>query len=371
MPRLVEPRKSKLLSVRDLDVPYSFWPARKTKRWRLQRRLYVRDPWPILFEAVYRSDLGKKTIDEALFYLEQAEDFLAASQSAPVNVKPVLLYYSMLNLAKCLLIVRKPALSLAEARHGLVTKPKKTAKLGDVISVKHSTRYTNVFPELVTVLEARRLASLGDLQVRHLLPQILPAHRLWTYATGEGEKFLAISGIELCVDHSQHNIWLRIVFDRGRVRHTCKSVAELIKTSRLPGQWRQVRSISNTKSQIVLEQISALTYKHRPTDCLQALCQGLKPALWCAVAPTAPHRRYFLLVDRALGNKRLPQWAAIYVLLFYLGDLTRYRPQHFDRFLESRYGPQIESVLDECPRQFLYMMASELLQREIAPADLA
>jgi hypothetical protein len=61
----------------------------------------------------------------------------------------------------------------------------------------------------------------------------------------------------------------------------------------------------------------------------------------------------------------------MYALFFYLSDLTRYRPQHFDRFLESRYGPQMESILDECPRQFLFLMASELLQREVAPAALA
>ena len=62
---------------------------------------------------------------------------------------------------------------------------------------------------------------------------------------------------------------------------------------------------------------------------------------------------------------------SVYILFFYLSDLTRYRPVQFDRLLEGRYGPQIESFLDECPSQFLFLMASELLQREVAPADLA
>ncbi len=84
-----------------------------------------------------------------------------------------------------------------------------------------------------------------------------------------------------------------------------------------------------------------------------------------------PHRKYYLNFDSTLGSRRLPQWASMYVLFFYLSDLTRYRPVHFDRFLESKYGPQIESILDECPRQFLYLVASELLKREVAPAALA
>jgi hypothetical protein len=42
------------------------------------------------------------------------------------------------------------------------------------------------------------------------------------------------------------------------------------------------------------------------------------------------------------------------VLFYYLSDLTRYRPVHFDIFLESKYGPPIESILDEGPRQLSY-----------------
>ncbi len=60
-----------------------------------------------------------------------------------------------------------------------------------------------------------------------------------------------------------------------------------------------------------------------------------------------------------------------YRLLEAIVLVTRYRPLHFDRFLESKYGPQVESILDECPSQFLYLMASELLEREVAPAALA
>lgn len=122
---------------------------------------------------------------------------------------------------------------------------------------------------------------------------------------------------------------------------------------------------------MVIEQDTALTYNHRPIDCVQQLFTNVKPSLWSAVTSVYPHRRYYLNANSKLGTRRLPQWASMYVLFYYLSDLTRYRPVHFQRFLEGKYGPQIESVLDECPRQFLYLMASELLHREVAPAALA
>jgi hypothetical protein len=51
MGRLQALRIGEPLRVREQTVGYSFWPARKTTRWKLQRRLYVRDPRAILNEA--------------------------------------------------------------------------------------------------------------------------------------------------------------------------------------------------------------------------------------------------------------------------------------------------------------------------------
>jgi len=355
--------------VRGLIVPYSFWPARKTTRWRLQRRLYVRDPWAILNEAVYRSKglLGASR-DEALSYIDQAEEYFnAGMQGGRLAVKPVLLYYSMLNLAKCLLKIRKPTLDMSQARHGLSVRHKGDwAVLGDRISVKSSAIYVNIFGDLMRSLEGLG-PGFGEIAVRELLPQILPGHRLWTYASQQNEKFLSVEP-EAYVSLSKRRAWLRLSIDRGEFRHILPSVEELIRNSRLPGQWRQVSS--DSEDIVSLEQKRTTKYQHRPVDCVQDLFQGLRSALWYTVTSSKPHRKYYVFIDSHLGKKRLPQWAAMYILFYYLSDLTRYRPHLFDRFIAMKYGPQIENALDECPRQFLYLMASELLHRDVAPAGI-
>src|SRR5260370_19349601 len=73
MARPMLARDGERLRVNGLEVTYSLWPARRTTRWKLQRRLYVKDPWAILFEAVYRSKLPKRKIREALSYLDVNE----------------------------------------------------------------------------------------------------------------------------------------------------------------------------------------------------------------------------------------------------------------------------------------------------------
>jgi len=52
--------------------------------------------------------------------------------------------------------------------------------------------------------------------------------------------------------------------------------------------------------------------------------------------------------------------------MFFLGSVTRYNPLYFDDLLESRYGPLIETFISESPMQFLYLMASEILEREVS-----
>jgi hypothetical protein len=381
MPGLSPARDGKPLSTNGILVPYSFWPTQHTTRWKLQRRLYVKDPWATLNEAVYRSDIPRRRIDEALYYLEQAEDYFNAGTqtSGRISVKPVLLYYSLLNLAKCLLAVRRPTLDLSHAYHGLsATRPAQRAILGDEIRVQSSPQRVNAFAETFHLLHGSR-PRFQSLEVRHLLPQILPAHRLWTYACGRREQFISVE-IAAAHDPPDQEAWLLLVLDRGELGYLGKSVNDLISSSRLPGSWKQVHGLPdpeswrqlqpNISNAIIIEQQTHIRYKHRALDCVADLFNILRPALWSVVTSIYPHRKYYLNFDSKLGPRRLPQWASMYVLFYYLSDLTRYRPLHFYRFLESKYGPQIESILDECPRQFLYLMASELLQREVAPAAL-
>lgn len=371
MARLRSQRQGEELTTNGKLIPFSFWPATRSTRWALQRRLYVRDPWATLFEAVYRSSIPKHRIDEALSYLDQAEEYYNAGTQVGgrISVKPLLLYYSILNLSKCMIAARKPSLDLSHAMHGLTaTRPHPRAILGDEIGVKTSANHVNIFSELMMILDGHA-PTLRNLQVRHLLPQILPGHRLWTYACGRKEQFISAK-IRAFQDPTRRAAWLSIYVERGELAYLGRGVGKFVAASGLPGHWEQVQDSAGDQS-IVLEQMDETVYAGRPLDCATELFRSVRPALWSVVTTTDPHRKFYLNCDSGLGTHRLPQWSSVYILFFYLSDLTRYRPVQFDRFLQGKYGPQIESFLDECPSQFLFLMASELLQREVAPADLA
>jgi hypothetical protein len=66
----------------------------------------------------------------------------------------------------------------------------------------------------------------------------------------------------------------------------------------------------------------------------------------------------------------LPQILSIYVTFFYLGSVTRYRPNFFEKILGTKHGSHIQEVILNLPQQFLYLLASEFAGREVAHAPL-
>ena len=63
---------------------------------------------------------------------------------------------------------------------------------------------------------------------------------------------------------------------------------------------------------------------------------------------------------------RLPQLLSVYLLMFFLGSVTRYSPRYFEDLLDSKYGPLFATFISESSLQFLYLMASEILAREVS-----
>ncbi len=66
----------------------------------------------------------------------------------------------------------------------------------------------------------------------------------------------------------------------------------------------------------------------------------------------------------------MPQLCSIYAVMYYLGSITRYRPQDFHKLLIGSYGAQIHTILSEQPTQFIYLMTSEFAKQEVTKAAI-
>jgi hypothetical protein len=118
---------------------------------------------------------------------------------------------------------------------------------------------------------------------------------------------------------------------------------------------------------VCFQQRQPATYISDPGEAIAYLSRAHGNRFWETVKVTSPYRKpYLYCTPPAEKRTRLPQMLSIYVLMFFLGSVTRYVPGYFEDLLDSGYGPFIETFISESPMQFLYLMASDILGREVS-----
>jgi YaaC-like Protein len=374
MAQVPQPRSGTRVVVRQRPVQFSFWPMqRSTRRFGLQSSLFVRDPWTVIRDAV-QNGCPAVARAEALSCLEQARDFYASALSSEIAAaRPLQLYYCFLNLAKALALTSGAATTFDRAQHGLSEQlPPGGRELFDAylqVAPPAPTAKPQIFAEFYRAITASVMPmSLSHLDLTALLPQILPGHRLWTAAANRTERFIALDEVRLYEDKSAKALWLSIVLYRDDLSRLGLSHSGLLQGCRLDNRFRKVKSseMIGGRPLIMYEQLIPTPYAARPSDVVPALVTSLKRDLWTVVGSSPPYRRYYVYdAPPAEQQAVLPQLLSVYALMYYLGSITRYRPQHFDTILNGRFGSQIEEFLAGQPTQYIYLMASEFVKRDV------
>ena len=95
---------------------------------------------------------------------------------------------------------------------------------------------------------------------------------------------------------------------------------------------------------------------------MAGLAQSLK-ALRLSSILTRDGYRYYLSGSNTADH--VPPLAASYAAFFYLGSITRYKPQNFDTLRAGKYGWLCEELLASQPAQFIYTLVSELAATDV------
>ena len=121
--KLKQPREGSTVRVKERPLQFSYWPMyRTTRRFGLQSSVFVTNPWTLIGEAI-RERCPKEAKLEAESSLQQAEFFFNSGIDANlIAAKPLLLYYSFMNLAKAFALTKKVRATFDNARHGMRLK---------------------------------------------------------------------------------------------------------------------------------------------------------------------------------------------------------------------------------------------------------
>lgn len=365
------------MQILDRTVEFSRWAMTKKgqRRWALSHRVFATDPWPIIRQAVERSKIHKDARDAAkAFVLQGQAYYVGARDAALAQAKPVLLYYSFLNLAKALILARGVEVGLDKVVHGLSEQLAGSGtELVDAYLDAYPTtaRDKNVFDLFWRALGGKGVAGPPKLRLDlpKLLPQVVPGHRLWSEGFGQPERFVEIASIPLLEDKAKKELWSRVQLANKDLRRFRITQAAALAESGLSPGWRMVTAPAG---EVWFEQVHPTPYTHRASDSVMTAIEQLAPSVWMTVLDNPPYRKnYLYLCPEAEDSNRIPQLCSIYAIAYYLGSITRYRPHHFQRILDTSQGPFIEAFLNDQPAQFLFLIASEIAKREVTRAALA
>jgi hypothetical protein len=238
------------------------------------------------------------------------------------------------------------------------------------VIVRDSGGNPNVYPELMERLGFSRPADGAAYPVTQLLPQVVVGHRLWRDAARVRERFVAVDDVEIVGDSFAHTLWLRLYIARGDLSRYSITRAALLGEGDLAG-FREVQIADTGRSSglLCLEQAAQTSYTGRPTDVVMDLVDGMRGRLW-RIATTSPeqgYRKYYLHLSPAgEAGARVPQLASLWLLTYYFGSVVRYRPHLFDNVGAQAFGPFVSEFISAQPEQMLYLLASEMRQREVA-----
>ncbi len=362
--------------VANRDLAFSFFMMRQsTRRWGAHSILYAAEPWGVIARGVRDRVKVPAEQEAASSFVRQAREYFEAAERAlAVETKPLLYYYSFLNLGKALSTVRGRPNMVGKVKHGIVVDSSAghLVTTAEVVGQPSSTSVPSALDELHQAIEGID-APRQNLPIRDVVPQSVVGHRMWREAVGSGadarrERFLAAEIVELRHDQVAKEIWAVVKFRRTALNRLGRGNARTLRESGLDDDFVLVQDDDNAEF-VTIEQATPLTYSDRPSDRAMDVVAMLRPNLWQTVIPTPPYRRFYVYLSPA-NERRLPQWYSIYAVMFWLGSLTRYQPVELLQNLNGEYGAFFSEFLATQPNQMLYMMASEFIQQDVTHATV-
>jgi len=366
------------LRIAGRDVDFGFWAMKRgTRRWGVHSSIYATNPWAVAEGAVRAEVAGQRPRAAALSFVSQAHEyFRAADQASTIETRPLLYYYSFLNLGKALAIVRGRPNMVGRVEHGIapVGSSGHAVSSAELVTKRSASngKSVSVVDEVHQALEGSPVPA-QQWPVRDILAQSVVGHRMWRegHVPTRKERIVPLDEVLLKEDRSTHQVWLQFRISRDRLRAADRSLTNLIDESQLAGAFRAVKDPDPEVNAAfhTLEQVSPVPYTDRAADVVMTAVDGVRPFLRTTVTSSHPYRRYYLYLSPP-GETRMPQWLSTYATLFWLGSLTRYQPVELFDALDGPLGPFLREFLDTQPNQLLYMLTSDLKRQAVVRAAI-
>lgn len=311
-------------------------------------KIVISDIWAFWDYVVKKASKDKKEEDFLGSLLEQAKHFYLTAESSPVKSQPLLYYYSFLNFSKIIINLSVKHGSRKSYYHGMKDTHNNKFSRSEITKEKQKSQVVQVAHELISVFDPNTPTSDVKINVKDLLNHCVGVHRAYSEIYNQSEVFFRLKNYKLFKNGKE------LIFK-----------AELLCTSLdIPSLLTQNYSITQEDESIFYtEKITMTTYSPARRD-YAALSSAIQSkGIWYFIGNSG----YTLyLSNSAVG--RYNQESIIYMVMFYLGSITRYHPYLFDEIFSDKEQWLVSEFLNTQPKQFLYLATARILGQSVHKA---
>lgn len=343
------------VTMTEVEMKYGFplfsLPSSKVSLGK-NEKLVISDIWAFWDYVIKKASKDKKEENFLQSLLEQAKHFYATAVASPVKSQPLLYYYSFLNFAKVLINIdhshgpgKRYVHGMNERNHGkfLHSTVTKAAQTAPVVQVAH---------ELISIFDPSITTTDLTLNVRELLTHCVGVHRAYSEIYGKREAFFRIKNDKLYKSGKQ-------LIYKAELLCEPSDVAAL----QAAGYMIQQETIEEKNYFFYVETQAMASYSPTRSDYANLSAAIHSRGIWYFIG----NNGYTKYISNST-TARYSQEAIIYMVMFYLGSITRYHPYLFDEIFSEKEQWLMSEFLNTQPKQFLYLATARVLGQSVVKA---
>ncbi len=312
-------------------------------------KLIISDIWAFWDYVIKKAAKDKKQEDFLRSLLEQAKHFYQSGEGSPVKSQPLLYYYSFLNLAKIMINLTGAFGPGKMYMHGIAERHNSKFTNSEIIKQPQKVNIVQVAHELVSQFDPHIDVKSLTLNTKELLNHCVGIHRTYSEIYNQPEIFVRI--ISSALYKKGKNLLFRGFIDCSENQiNKLKAAGYTI-------------SFDEDGRYFFEESIAIASYQPTRADYAKLSQNIKKKGIWYFVG----NNGYTMYLSTNLKN-RYSQESIIYMMMFYLGSITRYHPYMFDKIFSDKEQWLRSEFLNTQPKQFLYLATANILGQNVMKA---
>lgn len=312
-------------------------------------KIVISDIWAFWDYVIKKASGERKGENFLRSLLEQAKHFYITAEASPVKSQPLLYYYSFLNLSKIIINLSSAHGSRKMYMHGMSETHNNKFSQSTITKQKQKQNIVQVAHEIVSIFDPNISTLDVNINVKELLNHCVGVHRAYSEIYNQTEVFYKISSHKL--------------FKKGK---------ELIFKAEIQCSDADLTSLSTHGYSIVEDENGVFHYTCKITmpsytvtrrDYAALSKEIQSKGIWYFIGSSG-YTMY--LSNSSIG--RYSQESIIYMVMFYLGSITRYHPYMFDEIFSDKEQWLMSEFLNTQPKQFLYLATARILGQSVLKA---